>query len=39
MAPFNASDGLNAGETVVLAVLNNPDLKAERRNAGSSAPS
>ncbi len=33
-APFNARDGLDATETVILAVLNNPDLKAERLKRG-----
>ena len=33
-APFNARDGLGATETVILAVLNNPDLKAERLKRG-----
>jgi cobalt-zinc-cadmium efflux system outer membrane protein len=32
--PFNPEDGLDMTEAAVLAVINNPDLKARRRMAG-----
>ncbi|HET7313463.1 TolC family protein [Salinisphaera sp.] len=35
--PFNPANGLDMTETVTLAVLNNPDLKAKRLQAGVAA--
>ena len=32
--PFNPKDGLDMTEAAILAVINNPDLKARRREAG-----